>query len=547
MRRIALFVLLSFSFSLHAGSVKPGASAIASAHPLATAAGHEILTQGGNAFDAAVAVAAALAVVEPYNSGLGGGGFWLLHRESDGFQTMVDARERAPFAASETLYQDERGNVVPNLSLSGALAAAIPGTPAALAHVAHRYGKLPLATSLTPAIRYAKEGYLLSAYDIQWIARLEAVVRGDKTLARLLLDGGFLPEPGHKVVQPELAETLERLAQFGACGFYRGEVAKKLVDGVRAAGGIWTMKDLEAYEPVERRPLRGVYRDMKITTVALPSAGGLVLLQAFALLNGTNFNLLDSSTRQRYVVEALRLANRDRAQLGDPDFVKVPVTRLLSNEHLAKLKNERFVLPQAEPDSQNKDGHTTHFSIIDRDGNRVAATLSLNRPFGAGVSVPGTGVWLNNEMDDFAAKPGVPNLYGLVGSRANAIAPGKRPLSSMTPTFLETADAVLVLGSPGGSRIPSTVFLAALAFANDERDAQKLVDLPRYHHQYLPNVVEYEPAALDGFTRKNFAQWGYGLKERERFGNLQAVLWNKALRGYSVASDARGQGAAVVK
>jgi gamma-glutamyltranspeptidase/glutathione hydrolase len=352
-------------------------------------------------------------------------------------------------------------------------------------------------------------------------------------------------------VQHDLATTLERLAAQGAPGFYAGPVAAKLVEGVRAAGGLWTLADLAGYRVREREPVQLGYRGLRITAAALPSSGGIVLGETLALLTGFDLTRLSASGRARTVVEALRLAYRDRAEyLGDPDFVMVDTRRLLSAEYAAERRREMRLHGRLEPNApavQERE-NTTHFSVIDREGNRAAVTLSLNGPFGAVFVPPGTGVLLNNEMDDFVAKPGVPNLYGLVGSAANAIAPGKRPLSSMTPTFVETDDALLVLGTPGGSRIISMVLLAVLDFAAGERDVTRLVTRPRFHHQYLPDQVEYEPGAWSPEVLASLRASGYRLVERTGgYGNMQAILWDKRKGRLTAASDPRGQGDARVR
>ncbi len=538
---------------LPAHAAKPPAAAIASAHPAATAAGMEILATGGNAFDAAVAVSAALAVVEPYSSGIGGGGFWLLHRADDGHQIMVDGRERAPRAAHRDLYLDEQGEVVPGLSMNGALAAGIPGEPAALVHIADHYGRLPLARSLAPAIRLAREGFAVDTY-YQRMARFRlSVMAGFADTKRILLADEQVPEVGARIVQEELARTLEALAARGFDGFYRGAVARQLVAGVRAAGGIWTEQDLAEYQVVERKPIQFRYRDMTVTSAPPPSSGGVALATMLQLLEGYPLARMEEADRIHLVVEAMRRAYRDRAEyLGDPDFVAVPVARLTDPHYAAGLR-AAIRTDRATPSSElpgRADGsggnHTTHFSILDRDGNRVAATLSINYPFGAGMIVPGTGVLLNDEMDDFSAKPGVPNAYGLVGAEANAIAPGKRPLSSMSPTFVESADRVAILGTPGGSRIITMVLLGILEFAQGEAP-DAWVSRPRFHHQYLPDRLQYEPQALSAETAEALAAKGHDLKALDdRYGNMQAVLWDKRNNQVKAASDPRGIGAARV-
>lgn len=534
----------------------PPAAGIASAHPLATRAGHEILSEGGNAFDAAVAMAAALAVVEPSDSGLGGGGFWLLHRSRDRFEIVVDARERAPRAATAAMYLDDKGAVIPGRSRNGPLAAGIPGMPAGLAHIAQKYGRLPLARSLAPAIRLAQEGFAVSGrYQRQAQARLQ-LLSASPAAARIFLQDAHAPAPGYTLRQPELAQTLMRLAQHGRDGFYAGVTARLLVEGVTAAGGIWSLRDLTEYQVVERQPLYGVYGKMRVTTAPPPSSG-VALIQMLNILRGYPFGQMTGARRVHVLIETMRLAYRDRARyLGDPDFVDVDVPRLISSSYANQLRREiqHRATPSTPLDSLEAPAaagrNTTHLSVLDRDGNRVAATLSINGAFGSGFVPPETGVLLNNEMDDFVAKPGEPNLYGLVGTQVNAIAPGKRPLSSMTPTFLETDDAVVLLGTPGGSRIVSMVLLAALDFAHGRGRPDDWVARRRLHHQYLPDVVEYEDGALSPSEVFKLEQLGHKLKRLDRYGNMQLVIWYKRAGGpgrVEAYSDPRGEGRAEVR
>ncbi len=545
----AVWLLLA---GLVTAAERPPAAAVASAHPLATAAGVEILQAGGNAFDAAVAVSAALAVVEPYSSGLGGGGFWLLHRAADDRTVMIDGRERAPLAAHSDLYLDAQGQVIPRLSIDGALAAAIPGEPAALVHIARRYGRLPLSRTLAPAIRLAREGFEVDA-RYQRMARWRlAVLRRFSDSARIFLRDGEVPPLGARIVQPELAATLARLAREGHDGFYRGPVARRLVEAVRRAGGIWTLDDLAAYRVCERLPVTGRYRDLRIVSVAPPSSGGVVLVEMLNILQALGLERYQGADRVHLVVEAMRRAYRDRARyLGDPDRVTMPLERLLSPAYARRLASD-IDLHRATPSSAlameaEKGRDTTHFSILDAEGNRVAATLSINYPFGSGLVAAGTGVLLNDEMDDFSAKPGVPNVYGLVGNAANAIEPGKRMLSSMTPTFVETPRGVAILGTPGGSRIITMVLLAVLEIAQGRDVPQVWVSRKRFHHQYLPDHIELEPGALDPAVRAELKRRGHTLVERDHpWGNMQAVFWDRRRHRVSAASDPRGIGRAVV-
>ena len=546
---ILLFANITTGYSLDLP-----AAAIATAHPKATEVGHQILQQGGNAFDAAIAITASLAVVEPYSSGLGGGGFYLLHREQDHFQIMIDAREKAPKAAHRDMYLDAAGNVVPGLSMDGPMSAGIPGTPAALVHLAKKYGRLPLSKSLQPAIQQAREGFKVTKhYQRMAKFRLEAL-RASPGAAAVFLKNNEVPEVGYLVKQPDLANTLELIAKEGNAGFYGGELGKKMVDGVKAAQGIWSLDDLTSYKIVERRPVRGDYRGVKIVTAAPPSSGGIALLTILNILSGFDLKNIDGASQKHLVVEAMRRAYRDRAiYLGDPDFIKIPEVKLTHPFYAEGLRatiNPAIATPSdllPGVDTPAKAQDTTHFSVIDKEGNRVAATLTVNYPFGSCFMVPGTGVLLNDEMDDFSAKPGLPNAYGLVGAEANAIQAEKRPLSSMSPTFLEDERGVLVLGTPGGSRIITMVLLGILEYANGG-GPKSIVSLPRYHHQFLPDHIQYEEGAISTAEIESLEERGHELKQTAwPYGNMQAVMWDKTSNKLSAASDPRVEGQATVK
>ncbi len=538
-----------------AATAAPGHAAIASAHPLATAAGLEILRNGGNAFDAAVAVSAALAVVEPTGSGLTGGGLYLLHRQSDGFETAIDAREFAPAAASRDMFLDAKGEPVPRLSTDSALAAGIPGEPAGMALLAAKYGKVPVARSLAPAIRLAREGFPLSARVHESLERRLAQFAGDPDVARNFLRDGAVPPVGTIIRQPELAATLEYLAQHGLDSFYHGKLAAQLVAGVRAQGGIWTEADLAAYRALERKPIVGQYRGARVVSVPPPSSGGIALIEALNILAQFDLSGVTPVQRKQLVIEAMRRVHRDRAlYLGDPDFIDVPVSRLTSVDYAAGLAAS-IRLDRATP-SASLPGigagaaagpQTTHFSVLDGDGNRVAATITLNFFFGSGRMIAGTGLFLNNEMDDFSMKPGVPNGFGLVGADANAIAPHKRMLSSVTPVFVDAGSRVLIGGSPGGSRIIGMSLLATLAFL-DGQSAAEIVAAPRFHQQYIPDAVQYEAGAFTDDEARALAGQGDLLEPAAyRWGNFQAVTWDRATGKVEAASDPRGEGGGAVE
>jgi gamma-glutamyltranspeptidase/glutathione hydrolase len=533
----------------------PGKAAIASAHYLATEAGHEILAKGGNAFDAAIAVSAALAVVEPTSSGIGGGAFWLIHRAEDGFQTMIDAREQAPAAAHKDMYLDEEGNVNRDLAVNGPLAGGIPGEVAGLEHLANHYGRLPLATSLQPAIRIAREGFPVDKkFHTLMGWRIDAIKRWPAA-AEAYLAEGEMPPIGHVIKLPDLARVLEQVAERGAIGFYSGPVAEKMVKGVRDAGGIWTMEDLAAYEIKERDPIRTMYGDYELVTAPPPSSGGVALAEILNILEPYPLEELDPVLRAHLITEAMRRAYRDRAiYLGDPDFVNVPVKMLTSQYYADGLRAS--VRPDRATPSSMLTGNdelpegtdTTHFSIIDNEGNMVAATLTVNLPFGSAFMPPGTGFLVNNEMDDFSAKQGVPNAYGLIGFTANEIQPFKRPLSSMSPTFMLGEDKRAVIGTPGGSRIITMVLLGILNFL-EGNEPESWVSLPRFHHQYVPDKISAEATAFSPEQVEGLRAMGHEVEVRERtWGNMHGVMWNLETGEVSAGSDPRWpSGRAIVR
>ena len=534
----------------------PPGTAIASAHALATQAGFEIIQQGGNAFDAAIAVSATLSVVEPISSGLGGGGFFLLHDGKTGKQVFVDARETAPAAATPDKYVNADGSFNRDRAENGPWAAGIPGLPAAFVHLAENYGRLPLKTSLAPAIRVARDGfpvYVRLARGYQ--ARREVMERYRGTRA-VFLANGHPPQEGELLKQPDLARTLERLAAQGFDGFYRGETAKKLLAGVKAEGGQWTAQELAGYRVREREPLQLHYNDWQITTAPPPSSGGVALAQMLQILDAYDLPKLDQAQRTHLIVESMRRAFRDRTfYLGDPDFVAIPMKTLVSPYYAAGLRagiHPQRATPSDLLSGQQtplEDEETTHFSIIDAQGNRVSATQTVNLLFGSGLIPPGTGVLLNNEMDDFALKPGTPNAFGVMGYEANAPQPGKRMLSSMTPSFMESPDRVTVLGTPGGSRIITMVLLGMLGY-DAGLEAQQVAALPRFHHQWMPDLIEMESDALTPATQAALEAMGHHFKvmgntaqagrgSSHVWGNLQTVEWNKADNVLSTGSDPR--------
>lgn len=520
----------------------PPGAAVASAHALATDAGMDMLRQGGNAFDAAVAVSAVLSVVEPISSGLGGGGFFLLHDAKTGKDIFIDARETAPAAATPAAYLDDKGELDRDRATNGPWSAGIPGLPAGLVYISQHYGRLPLKTTLAPAIRIAREGFPVYERLVKGYANRRDVMERYKGTRAVFLADGDTVEDGELLIQPDLARTLETLADKGFDGFYRGPIAKKLLAGVKAEGGQWTADELAGYRIREREPLHFEYDGWQVVTAPPPSSGGVALAQMMQMLEPWDLEKMPQAERVHLTVEAMRRAFRDRTfYLGDPDFVKIPLRTLTSADYAAGQRstiNPDKATPSdllSGEQTPMEDDETTHFSIIDAEGNLVAATQTVNLLFGSGLIPPGTGVLLNNEMDDFALKPGTPNAFGVMGYDANAPKPGKRMLSSMTPTFMSSPDKVAVLGTPGGSRIITMVLLGALGYA-DGLDAQQVAALPRYHHQWMPDAIGAERDALPDDVIAALRAMGHtvvtpkdatdGRRSSDTWGNLQTVEWD---------------------
>jgi len=524
---------------------RPGHAAIASANFLATNAGLEVLAKGGNAFDAAVAVASTLSVVEPESSGLGGGFMAVLRRASDGREVFIDAREVAPAAVNPNDYLNPDGTPNRDAALNGPLSAGIPGEPAGLAWLAQHYGRLSLAQSLAPAIRTARDGFVPDERlrgSIQ--ARVDDLQRWPASTQKYLVDGKP-PAEGKTWRDPDQAHTLELLAQHGRDGFYQGEVAARLVAAVRAAHGNWSAADLAGYQVKERAPISVDYHGYRIVTAPPPSSGGVAIAEILNILRGVDSSKLDRAHRLHYVIEAMRRAFRDHNDyLGDPDFVKMPLDMLLSPYYADGLRQS--ILPEQAtpsamlPSSAARDPgpHTTHFSIIDKDGNMIAVTSTVNYTLGSTFVAAGTGVLLNDEMDDFALVPNKPNVYGLLGSKANAPAPGKRMLSSMSPSLVIGTDRAAVIGSPGGSTIITQVLEGILAFVDGD-NATGIVAKKRYHHQFMPDRVDVEQGVFDPATTRELERMGYTLHPREPWGFMNVVTWDHKTNTLDAASDPR--------
>lgn len=534
----------------------PPGVAIASAHALATDAGLEILREGGNAFDAAVAVSAALSVVEPVSSGLGGGGFFLLHDAKSGRDVFVDAREVAPQSATPARYLDANGELDRDKAENGAASAGIPGLPAGLVHVARKYGRLPLSKSLAPAIRLARDGFPVYPRLANEYANRKPVMERYAATRAVYLADGDAPEPGEILRQPDLARTLERIAARGFDGFYRGPVAQALLASVKADGVDWSAAELAAYRVKEREPIRFRYRDWNLVTAPPPSSGGIALAEILKILEGWDLKALEPAQRIHYEVEAMRRAYRDRTlYLGDPDSVKIPVRLLTSDDYAAGLRAS--ILPDKATPSAMLPGmlppresvNTTHFSIMDAAGNLAAVTQTVNLAYGSGMVVGGAGFLLNDEMDDFALKPGTPNAFGVTGYDANAVAPGRRPLSSMSPTFMFGPDRIAVLGAKGGSRIITATMIGILGF-DAGMDSPQVVALPRYHHQYLPDAITEEPGALADEVVAKLQTMGYRVDDyTDPLVLMHAVDWDRRDNAMHAGADPRnpvGEGKVVV-
>jgi gamma-glutamyltranspeptidase / glutathione hydrolase len=520
-----------------AASVAPVAAEhgmVVTAQHLATRVGVDVLRAGGNAVDAAVAVGYALAVVYPAAGNLGGGGFMTL-RLADGRQTFIDFRETAPLSATPTMYQDTQGQVIPGLSTLGHRAAGVPGSVAGLELARQRYGTLPRARLVQPAIRLAERGFELTQGDVDILTPSRALLARDPAAARIFLrPDGQAPVAGDRLVQPDLARTLRAIRDRGADGFYRGPVAQRLLAANQAGGGLWTADDLQAYRALERPPIECDYRGYRVISAPPPSSGGVVLCQMLRVLEG--YPLQEWGWRAARAVhvqiEAMRHAYAARnLALGDPDFVHNPVAELLGDEAVHRIRaaadkgraGDSRALRPGEPGREGS--NTTHYSIIDRWGNAVAVTTTLNDWFGAKVVAAGTGVLLNNEMDDFSVKPGTANLYGLVQGEKNAIAPAKRPLSSMSPTVVtRNGQPVLVLGTPGGSRIITAVLHTLIHVIDHGMTVQEAVDAPRFHHQWLPETTQLEPRALSPDTRALLEAMGHRFAAAQPANHVAAIL-----------------------
>ena len=532
---IATVLVLTFS-GVQAASQAPVAGEngmVVTAQHLATHVGVDVLKAGGNAVDAAVAVGYALAVVYPAAGNLGGGGFMTVQL-ADGRKTFLDFREKAPLAATADMYLDKQGKVIDGLSAKGHLAVGVPGTVSGMELALSKYGTLKRDQVIAPAIKLAENGFELEQGDIDLLHTATGEFEKDQDLRGIFLNNGQPLQVGQKLVQKDLAKTLREISAKGTDGFYKGWVAKALVDSSQAGKGIITQADLDKYKTRELAPIECDYRGYHVVSAPPPSSGGVVICQIMNILEGYPMADLGYHSAQglHYQIEAMRHAYVDRnSYLGDPDFVNNPIEHLLDKNYAAKLRDA--IEPHKAGDSQaikpgvspHEGNNTTHYSIVDKWGNAVSVTYTLNDWFGAGVMASKTGVILNDEMDDFTVKVGVPNMYGLVQGEANAIAPGKAPLSSMSPTIVtKDGKAVMVVGTPGGSRIITATLLTILNVIDYKMNIQEAVDAPRFHQQWMPDTTNLESFAVSPDTQKILESWGHKFAGPQDANHLAAIL-----------------------
>jgi gamma-glutamyltranspeptidase/glutathione hydrolase len=534
---------------------------VASTSRIASEVGVDVMKQGGNAVDAAIAVAFALAVTYPAAGNLGGGGFMMI-RMRDGRTTAIDYREMAPAAATRNVYIGKSGNLIEGEGSStvGYRAAGVPGTVAGMDMALNKYGsgKLKWDQAIEPARRLAAEGFPLSHSLARSLMGSDDLLGLYADSKKIFLKNGNFYKAGDVLRQPELAATLERLQKNGSSEFYRGRTAELIADDMKRHSGLITLDDMRNYVPKERVPLRSTYRGYEVISMPPPSSGGAVLIEMLNILEGYDMNKLGWSSSERYhlTAEAMRRAFADRAEyMGDTDFVKVPIAGIIDKTYAVKQRSS-INAQKASTSTQIRAGQptgyeseeTTHFTVVDADGNVVSNTYTLNGGFGSGVVASGTGVLLNNEMDDFAAKPGTPNAYGLIQGENNAVAPRKRPLSAMTPTFVMRKDGTLwfAIGSPGGPTIINTVLQVVTNVVDYGMTIQQAIDAPRIHHQWLPDELVYEPFGLSTDTQQALEAKGHKLTPRPRYmGDAQGVMIEEKTGIRLGASDPRNDGAAV--
>lgn len=546
MKKFLLFLLCAFlSTQSFGASYLPitdlkGNGLAVSTHELADAIGQKVLDSGGNAIDAAVAVGYALSVVHPAAGNIGGGGFALIHL-ANGQNITLDFREVAPAKATRDMYLDKNGNVIQDLSVVGYLAAGVPGTVKGMSAMLDKYGTKKLADLIAPSIELAEKGFAITERQAQTMLEAQGnLAKFASSKKYFLKPDGKTYKQGEILVQKDLAKTLRLIAQKGPDAFYKGEIAGMIEADMKKNGGIITKQDLAQYEVVWRKPVEGTYRGYKILSMSPPSSGGTHIIQILNTIENANITKLgyQSSQAIHIIAEAMRQAYADRSEyMGDPSFVKIPLDKLLSKAYAKSIYAN--IKPNATPSSEVKPGlgpihegnNTTHYSVADKWGNAVSVTYTINGSFGAYAAIDGAGFLLNNEMDDFSIKPGVPNQFGLVGGDANAIEPGKRPLSSMSPTIVldKSNKLYMVVGSPGGARIITTVLQVIINVIDYKMDIARAVESSRFHMQWLPDELRLEAFGLGQDTKDNLTKMGYKLVELPDMGDVNAILINNGV------------------
>lgn len=552
------------SFQAHAASHDPVRAThgmVASTSRIASEVGCDVMRRGGNAVDAAIATAFALAVTYPAAGNLGGGGFMMI-RLKTGATTAIDYREMAPQSATRNIYQDKNGNLIKGEGSStvGYRAAGVPGTVAGMELALKKYGsgKLTWTQLIEPARKLAADGFPLTHALNRGFSSEQKLLNSYEDSRRIFLNNGKFYNDGDTLRQPELAQTFTRLQRNGAREFYEGETARLIVADMKRHNGLMTLEDLKNYVAKERVPLRSTYRGYEIISMPPPSSGGAVLIEILNILEGYELSKMNPSSSEKYhlLTEAMRRAFADRAEyMGDTDFVHVPIAGMIDKAYAARQRasiNTDRASTSTEIRAGKPAGYeseeTTHFTIVDADGNAVSNTYTLNGGFGSGATAKGTGFLLNNEMDDFAAKPGVPNAYGLIQGERNAVAPRKRPLSAMTPTFVMRKDGTLwfAIGSPGGPTIIDTVLQTIINIVDHDMNIQQAIDAPRIHHQWLPDEIVYEPYGLSGDTVRALLSRGHKLIEKPRYmGDAQGIMIEEKTGIRLGASDPRNDGTPV--
>ena len=555
---LSIFIINQFNIIGASQPFKSKNGMVVSASKIASKVGVEILKTGGNAIDAAVAVGFALAVTYPYAGNIGGGGFMVIHLQ-DGINTTIDFRERAPFTAYRDMYLDKDGNVIENMSLEGAASVGVPGSVAGLIYALEKYGTMNLAKVIQPAIDLAENGWALESQDAESFYNFLEVFSKYPSSYKIFTNNGVSYKEGDLFKQPELAWTLKQIRDKGRDGFYEGKVSDLFIKQMMDMGGFITHADLDKYKPAERETIKGTYREYKIISMAPPSSGGIALIQLLNILE--NFDIeKDDWGSSRYIhriVEAMKYVFADRTyHLGDADFYPVPVNRLISKEYAKTIFEkigENAVLSKeiygGDTLKYIESTETTHYSVYDSSGNAVSVTTTLNSAFGSKVVVEGAGFLLNNEMNDFSEKPGVPNQFGLLGTDANAIEPGKRMLSSMTPTIVLKDDKpFLILGSPGGSMIITTVLQVLMNCIDFNMNIQEAVDVPRIHHQWMPDKIYFEKFAINKDAMENLIKMGYDFSDMTdriiTIGLVNGIMIDQNNHIIYGTSDSRGNGSA---